>query len=144
MLREALSPVRRQHEPATGFGPPRNFLKPEILAALFKLFCRILIFSTKMFKQSCKELEFQKVSSGTRPRRPVDVRDQATGFEPPGNFLKPEILAALFKLFCRILIFSTKMFKQCCKELGFQKVSSGTRPRRPVDARPGSSRRETF
>ena len=71
----------------------------------------------------------------------------ATGFESPGNFSETKILAGLFKLFCRNLNFSTKMFKQSCKDFGIQKVSFGTRPRRLVDTRgrrSGSSRRELF
>ena len=84
-LGHATSPPRRHPWPATGFESPRNFLKPEFLAALFKLFCRTLIFSTKMFKQCCKDLGVQKVSSGTRPQPPAG---QATGFESPRNFLK--------------------------------------------------------
>ena len=96
---------------ATGFESPRNFLKPTILAGLFKLFCRNLSFSTKMFKHYCKEFGFlRKFPPGRVLAAFVDTAPDAwpvTGCRSPRNFLKPELPAGLFKLFCRILNFST-------------------------------------
>ena len=51
-------------------------------------------------------------------RRPVG---QASGFRRPRNSLKPEFLAALFKLFCRILIFQQKCLNNHAGILGFRK-----------------------
>ena len=99
-------------------------MKPKVLANLFKLFCKILIFLQKCSDNPARKTGFRKFPPGSvlaTPSTPA-ADDRVRAAEKLSETQSP---CRTVQTILQNFDFSTKMFKQSCMENGFQKVSSG-------------------